>query len=107
MTARLNWNILAQAASFGDVSVEDIAPSPSTVARASKSLRVRQISARRSINALARSINALVAAGLLVEVYGDRFEPTTEGLAALKQRGYVRHHNGAWLRDGARTPSWA
>ena len=93
-------NVLAQAASFGNVSVEDLAPSARTVARISPSALKRARAARRRIN-------DLTGRGLLVEVYGDRYEITDAGREALVAAGYAPNRAGSWLKPGARVPGWA
>jgi hypothetical protein len=95
-----DFNVLAQAASFGDVSIEDLAPSPRTVARISPSLRTRQ-------RAAWRRVEKLVQQGLLTETYGDRYIVTDAGRAALTTAGYAPNRAGSWLKPGARIPGWA
>jgi len=93
-------DLLAQAVSFGDVSVEDLVPSPRTIARLSPSNLKRSRAARRRLV-------ALVERGLLEEAYGDRFVPTTAGKEALVAAGFAPNRAGSWLRPGARVPGWA
>jgi hypothetical protein len=98
-------NVLAQAASFGDISLEDLAPSPRTVARISPT------SHKRTRAALCR-LEGLVAAGLLEPKGGSRgvgasrYTITNAGRAALTAAGYVQESTGYWLVPGADRPRW-
>lgn len=95
-------NVLAQAASYGDVSVTDLAPSPRTVARVSKTLIKRTRAAQARLRSLA-------GRGLLVEAgtYGDKYAPSEAGRRALVDAGYSPNAAGEWLKAGARKPSWS
>lgn len=92
-------DLLAQAASFGSVSVADLLPRPRTVAllRPERVARERRATAR---------LYELVEAGMLEEVYGDKYEATTAGLAALRSAGFVPGPTGFWIKPGARRPGW-
>lgn len=95
-----NLNILAQAASFGDISVFTLVPPARTVATVSKTYR------KKCHRAQAR-LTGLVAAGMLVEGYAERHTITDAGRVALLVAGYVRDEGGSWLKPGARRPGWA
>lgn len=93
-------DLLAQAMSFGDISVEDLVPSPRTIARLSPSNIKRSRAAHRRLT-------ALVEQGLLEEGYGDRFAATSAGKDALVAAGFEPNRAGSWLKPGARVPGWA
>lgn len=93
-------NVLAQAASFGNVSVDDLAPSARTTANVSKSWLKRT----RAANARLRS---LAERGLLEEEYGAKYVITEAGRQALVDAGYAPDAVGRWLKPGARRPSWS
>lgn len=95
-----DFNVLARAASFGDTSVEDLAPQPRHAPRLSPSHRKRARAARRRIE-------GLVWQGLLGETTGDRYIVTDAGRAALVAAGFVANRAGYWLKPGARVPGWA
>jgi hypothetical protein len=94
-------NVLAQAASFGDLSLQDLAPSPRTVARISPTNHKRTRAARHRLD-------GLVGAGLLETsgIHGSRYTITDAGIAALTAAGYVREPSGYWLVPGAVRPRW-
>jgi hypothetical protein len=93
-------DLLAQAMSFGDVSVEDLVPSPRTIARISPS------NLKRS-RAAWRRLTALVERGLLEEAFGDRFSVTPAGKDALVAAGFEQNRTGYWLKPGRNVPGWA
>jgi hypothetical protein len=93
-------NVLAQAASFGDISVEDLAPSPRTTARVSKTWRERT-------RAAAERLRSLADRGLLEEGYGDKHTLTEAGRQVLVDAGYAPTASGTWINPGARRPSWS
>lgn len=99
MTAA-DLNVLAQAASFGDISVFTLVPPARTVATVSKTYREKCHHARERLI-------SLVTAGMLVEGYAERHTITEAGRAALLAAGYKRESNGLWLKLGARRPGWA
>ena len=93
-------NVLAQAASFGDISVDDLAPSARTTARVSKTWRERTRAAGARLCSLADR-------GLLEEGYGDRCTLTEAGRQVLVDAGYAPTVTGTWIKPGARRPSWS
>ena len=93
-------NVLAQAASFGDISVDDLAPSARTTARVSKTWRER-------VRAAGARLRNLADRGLLEEGYGDRHTLTEAGRQVLVDAGYAPTATGTWIKPGARRPSWS
>ena len=93
-------NVLAQAASFGDISVDDLAPSARTTARVSKTWRERTRAAGARLRGLAER-------GLLEEGYGDKYTLTETGRQVLVDAGYAPTATGTWIKPGARRPSWS
>jgi hypothetical protein len=95
-------NVLAQAASFGNVSVGDLAPSARTTANVTKTWlkRTRAASAR---------LRDLADRGLLAEAgtYGEKYVLTEAGRQALVDAGYAPTATGTWIKPGARRPSWS
>ena len=93
-------NVLAQAASFGDISVDDLAPSARTTARVSKTWRER-------VRAASARLRSLADRGLLEEGYGDKYTLTEAGRQVLGDAGYAPIATGTWIKPGARRPSWS
>ena len=92
-------NVLAYAASYGGVKVDDFYTPPKYSAQLSKSQRL----AWKKFN---ERTQALVNRGLLVEGLNEH-RPTAEGIAFLKAEGCVREPTGIYLKPGARVPKWA
>lgn len=99
--AAADLNVLAQAATFGDVSVNDLAPQARTASRLSKTYlkRVRAAGAR---------VRGLVERGLLEAggTYGEKYTVTATGQQALINAGYATNAAGEWIKAGARRPGW-
>ena len=93
-------NVLAQAASFGDISVGDLAPSARTTARVSKTWRER-------VRAAGARLRSLADRGLLEEGYGEKYNLTEAGRQVLVDAGYAPTATGTWITPGARRPSWS
>lgn len=93
-------DLIAQAASFGSVNVDDLVPQPRTVAT------IRPERLKRTRRA-AKRLRELAEAGMLVEVYGDKYELTDAGRAALETAGFVKQSTGYWIKPGVKRPGWA
>lgn len=93
-------NVLAQAASFGDVSVSDLAP------EARKATSISKTYFKRARAAVVR-LRDLASRGLLEDQYGEKYEVTAAGRQALIDAGYAPNAGGEWLKPGARRPSWS
>ena len=95
-------NVLAQAASFGNVSLNDLAPQARAASRLSKTYLTR-------VRAAGARVRGLFERGLLDAggTYGEKYEITAAGRQALVDAGYAANAAGEWLKAGGRKPGWS
>ncbi len=100
--AAADLNVLAQAASFGNISVDDLAPYARTANRLSKTYLTRVRAAGARLRSLAE--RELLDAG---GTYSEKYVLTAAGRQALVDASYAPNAACEWLKPGARRPSWS
>jgi hypothetical protein len=94
-------DLLARAASYGTVDLEDLVPPAKRTARLSRT-RVE-----RNRTAFARLRSLEMQGYLAGSPLNSRFEPTAKGFNALKSAGFSPNKVGYWLRPDAVRPGWS
>jgi hypothetical protein len=95
-------NVLAQAISFGEVTMDDLAPPARTASSMSKTYRKKTRAAYARLRSLADR-GLLEGQGFL----GEKYVITETGRQVLVDAGYAPNAGGSWIKPGARRPTWS